>query len=281
VAIANSRDTVTVICAMLVALIGGSCKDSGSEGLPAPTAPSGPVVSADLEGGWAGKIALILLGAPLAAQDRSAPRVDLVYARVFDRNCTQITKTEMNAAWQDEATQRQSEFQAMWDKEGPAYIKTALAEVGLPFPYAEMQAYLTVCTTGGSMSTPLLINLRPFLSSTAALRGRRWPQWYFPGLVFHELMHHYVMPVTPESVLRRKYEREPVVTLNHLHVMALERVVFSKLGLAEQLTFLDRDYRTASAPEYRRAWEIVNDIEGAQSFISELKALVERTRQRR
>jgi hypothetical protein len=42
------------------------------------------------------------------------------------------------------------------------------------------------------MSMPLLINMRPFLASTATITEFRWPEWYFPGLVFRELMHHYV-----------------------------------------------------------------------------------------
>jgi hypothetical protein len=136
-----------------------------------------------------------------------------------------------------------------------------------------MQAYLTVCAVGGSMSMPLLINMRPFLASTATVPGLRWPESYFPGLVFHELMHHYVSPVSPVSKLRRKYSSEVPQTLNHLHVMALEKVVFSRLRLSSELKFLDQAYRTTAPPAYKRAWEIVNDVEGEHAFIAELKSL--------
>ena len=81
---------------------------------------------------------------------------------------------------------------------------------------------------------PLLINMRPFLASTATITEFQWPEWYFPGLVFHELMHHYVGPVSPVSKLRRKYSTEVPQTVNHLHVMALEKVVFSRLRLSSE-----------------------------------------------
>ena len=59
----------------------------------------------------------------------------------------------------------------------------------------------------------------------------------------------------------------------HLHVMAVERVTMLKLNRPEQLAVIDHDYRTGPDPQYRRAWEIVSDIEGYQPFIDELKAL--------
>jgi hypothetical protein len=43
------------------------------------------------------------------------------------------------------------------------------------------------------------------------------------------------------------------------------------------LKFLDNDYRTNATtnfpPDYKRAWEIVNDIEGYEVFLKELKSM--------
>lgn len=60
------------------------------------------------------------------------------------------------------AVQKRPEFQKQWDAEGPAYLKAALSEVGLDFPYREMQATLTVCLPA-STSIPLVIDVKEFL----------------------------------------------------------------------------------------------------------------------
>ena len=45
---------------------------------------------------------------------------------------------------------------------GHVYLNAALAEIGLDFPYREMQATLTVCLPA-STSIPLIIDVAPFL----------------------------------------------------------------------------------------------------------------------
>jgi len=120
------------------------------------------------------------------------------------------------------------------------------------------------------MSMPLMINVRSFLATAQ----NPAPPEFLSEAVFHELMHHYVSPVFATSALRKKYEKEPSVTLYHLHVMALERFALLKLGKTTELKYLDYLYRTDPAPSYyKRAWEIVNDIEGYEAFIKELKAI--------
>ena len=79
-------------------------------------------------------------------------------------------------------------------------------------------------------------------------------------------MHHYVRPVLSSSALLKKYAGESPQTLNHLHVMALE-----KLALAKVQGNLDLMNYVNFSPAYKRAWQIVNDIEGYEAFIEELK----------
>jgi hypothetical protein len=148
-------------------------------------------------------------------------------------------------------------------------MTVALDEIGMRFPYREMHATLTVCPVGGSLSSPLLISVRRLLSDATD----QLPTWAFAGSVYHELMHHYVRPVFDSSSLRQKYSSEPLQTQNHLHVMALERLALTKLGKETELKLLGEQYRTESPPTYKRAWEIVNDIEGYEAFIKELKAV--------
>jgi predicted nucleic acid-binding protein len=207
-----------------------------------------------------------------SAAPASLPKVYLLYpapdGSVFDRNCSDTLKDApvIDRKWIDETVRRAPEFQRSWDAEGPAYLTTTFDAIGLAFPYVEMQAALTVCPVL-SMSLPLMINVRRFLASA----GNRTPDWFLPMLVFHELMHTYTRPVNTTSALRKKHASEPALVLNHLHVLALEKFVLTKLGKADELKWLDQSYRTTAPPAYKRAWEIVND-EGVDAFLNELKA---------
>jgi hypothetical protein len=69
------------------------------------------------------------------------------------------------------------------------------------------------------------------------------PLWFFSEIVYHELMHHYTLPVQPVSQLRKKYANESLTTQNHLHVMAMEKLALIKLGKEAELRYLDRRLR--------------------------------------
>lgn len=199
------------------------------------------------------------------------PTIHLVYLKngtPFDQACGQEMKKPVSKEDMEEVFQRLGEFQALWDKDGTTYLKTAIKEVGVDFPYKAMQATLTACDFS-SMSSPLLIYVKRFLSSAE----KPLPLWAFPELVFHEVMHTYTRAVYDISPLRKKYAAEVPVILNHLHSMALEKLVLVKLNKTEILQWLDNRYRNQFGPDYKRAWEIVNDIEGYEAFIQELKRM--------
>lgn len=203
------------------------------------------------------------------------PKIFLVYPEngtPLDRECAALLQKPVQQLWIDEAANRLEEFQALWDKEGTVYMRTALEEIGVPFLYREMQATLTVCDLS-SMSSPLLIYVRNFLPSSE----KPQPLWAFAEIVFHEVMHTYVRDVYDISPLRKKYDSEPPVVLNHVHLMALEKLVLEKLQKKEMLEWIDNRYRNRFPPMYKRAWEIVNDIEGHEAFINELKLMPSRS----
>jgi len=200
----------------------------------------------------------LLLAAAIAI-----PKIELLYpaplGSVFDRNCAAAEAGEIQ-----ETIRRNPEFQRKWDEEGPAYLRAAFREVGQPFPYHEMQMAMTVCPATSTMSLPLMINMRQFLSTAKSTP----PPDDFAEKIFHELMHHYVHPVMAQSALRKKYSAEAPVVLSHLHVMALEKFVLEKLGKRDELKFLEQEYQ--GEPRYKRAWEIMN-VEGERAFIEELR----------
>jgi hypothetical protein len=196
------------------------------------------------------------------------PTIHLLYqspnGSAFDRDCSRITKTEIKPEWIQETVRRRAEFQSWWDKDGPGYLRIVLKEIGLPFPYRAMQATLTVCPAVGSMGEPLFITVREFLSDAS----NPPPNWMFAIYVFHELMHQYVRPVPGSSPLLRKYASEPAPVRLHLHVLALVRFALTKSEKRAELKYMD-----AQARGVNRAWAIVNDIEGYEPFLKELKVL--------
>ena len=59
--------------------------------------------------------------------------------------------------------------------------------------------------------------------------------------------------------------------VNHLHVMALEAFALQRAGMTAEFKYLDASYRRPGGPaDLKRAWEIVNDIEGPMALIKEL-----------
>jgi hypothetical protein len=89
--------------------------------------------------------------------------------------------------------------------------------------------------------------------------------------VFHESLHWYVHRLVPRpSRLLAKYAGEDLLVRNHLHLLALLKHVYVKLGRTRELALVvEADQRLPRAA-YKRAWEIVN-AEGDGPFVSELK----------
>jgi hypothetical protein len=94
----------------------------------------------------------------------------------------------------------------------------------------------------------------------------------FADLVFHEMLHTWVTEnMTWPTPLTTKYGNEERTVTNHLHLMALQKFVYTELGRADLLRMIDDQYRNMSAPAYNRAWEIVSTIEGYEAFIAEIE----------
>jgi hypothetical protein len=120
------------------------------------------------------------------------------------------------------------------------------------------------------MSVPLLINVRRFLDGPT--QGNPQPMPLFCALLFHELLHTYIGRYDGlESKLIGKYASEPLVVLTHLHLLALMKHIYLKLDRAELLREVAARDSASEDAAYRRAWQIVNEIEGHEGFVRELK----------
>jgi len=178
-----------------------------------------------------------------------------------------MTKGHIEPKHVSEVLERLSEFQALWDKQGREYLSTALREVGADYPFGEIQATLTVCPGIPPMGSPLMIQVGGFLASTGE---KPRPATLFPMYVFHEMMHRYVNPIRLGSPLRKKYSSETALTLNLLHVVALEKLVLVKHS--DILKAWEELNRTERSLSHKRAWDIVQ-AESYEPFIDELKLL--------
>jgi hypothetical protein len=215
---------------------------------------------------WAGLLGLVC-AAPSVAQE--IPRVELIYEYIpFDRNCEQWRNTKIEPGWIQEVRVKVRSYQDFWDKEAPLLLGTTVSEIGKPFRRKEVEAVLTLCTVS-SMSIPLLINVRRFMDGPTQRKPQ--PMHMFSALVFHELLHTYIGHYSSlKSSLIEKYKSEQPIVLTHLHVMATMKHVYLKLGRAEQLGEIIAWDSAADDPAYRRAWQIVNDVEGYEAFVKEL-----------
>jgi len=205
---------------------------------------------------------------PGIAQD--FPRVQFIYGDLtFDRNCEKWLNTKIDQSWANEVRAKIGSWQDFWDKEAPLLLGTTVSEIGRPFRHGEAVAVLTLCPIS-SMSVPLLINVRRFIDGPTQRNPQ--PMFLFSALVFHELLHTYIGRYTSlKSGLIEKHKNEPLLVLTHVHLMAAMKHVYLKLGRAQELREIVARDSASDDPAYGRAWQIVNDIEGHEAFVKELR----------
>lgn len=233
-------------------------------------------------------LALVIAGSA-AAQD--VPEVTITHLGLFERHCIERFTPAPGAV--DEIKARLPEFRAVWAAQGPELLVAAAKLTGHPFQFNETVATLQGCTGLPSMSAPLTIQAAPF---TQAAGGRDvqvpadsaapaadspsklppQPMRKFVYSLWHELMHRYVSDslealgpgTTP---LLRKYAAENIVTRNHLHLFAIETLLWRRLGRVTEIAERVAEKKARRARYYVRAYEIV-EKEGAGKLIAEIKA---------
>ena len=198
----------------------------------------------------------------------SVPPVTLSYAAEFDQACAQQTKYQIDPAWVSELTARLPEFTADWAKEGPPLLRTSEEIVGRPFQEKQFWVSLSVCSLPSS-GDPLLINMRFSLKS---FTPTPLPGGVTVSIIFHEILHRYLLGRIPaNSPLLVKYSDQDDTVKAHLHLLALEKGVYLRLGRGPTLQRVIEKDRELPNKAYARTWEIVNSRENYQSFLSELR----------
>lgn len=224
-------------------------------------------------------IAAVLVLANTDAASAKVPDVSLDWVGIYEMSLCRAPRDEVRfAAAKKEAEQRLPEFQRAWADNGPRWLNATAELVGQPFKFNEAVATLMVCQDHPwGTSYPLTTNLDWFLSAYDG-KYRHHPLWQdlFAERVYHEVLHRYIRdvlgPGTGEpfrsTPLMRKYASEPLMTRTHIHVVAIERLLFQRLGKADLLPLLRSDHQ--HAPAYARAYEIVDEV-GAEAVIEDLR----------
>lgn len=220
-----------------------------------------------------------LIGPKTWTAETSSLKLFLEAAPVFDSVCQQKTDFVVEQQWQFEFIQKEKLFQAAWDEKAIPIVTFSEQLSGRSFSRKEYSVALVLCKWT-PMGHPFIVSVRPFLESSAmADEAIKKPLSMnaFVSMTHHELLHSLVDNLLGEefwqsSSLIAKYDesKEPFNVLVHLHLIALQKAVYERMGDQDLLKNTEILYKFIGG-DYLRAWEIIN-IEGADAFVKELQA---------
>ena len=88
--------------------------------------------------------------------------------------------------------------------------------------------------------------------------------------LLHSLVDELVLSEDFSSAMMTKYKAEHPNVLVHLHLMAIQRAAYLKLGEKDLLEGTNSLYAFIGG-DYQQAWKII-ETEGADAFLAELRA---------
>ena len=150
--------------------------------------------------------------------------------------------------WKQESPKLFNEFFNYFNQDFKINNKTAICFLGADIGYGS--------------KTFLLLGLRSYLdSSDWKLNINR--EDAFITFVFHELLHIWIdnnISYNQSSILK-KYHHEPREVKAHIHLMAIQKMIYLNINRMDILNTLDMCYSELQDNDYKRAWNIVNNIE--------------------
>lgn len=217
-----------------------------------------------------GLILSLLLFSVMAHSTSGIPEVTIKYSSLWDSTCSIFKGYEIKDAWKEELINKKNELEADWKKYGGKLLLTTVTIVGKEFKRTSITAHLTLCNTP-SRSFPIIVNMRYALSGFIDPPVQMHVK---TGTLYHEILHKYIDDNLPESSkLIEKYKNEHSRVLKHVHLLALQKAVYLKLQLNDQLSSIMKVDSQLPNGYYKRAWEIVNSHPDYYlEFVHELQA---------
>lgn len=161
---------------------------------------------------------------------------------------------------------------AAWQEEAPILFGEVFSYFNRGFlTQSKIVSLFFGATAGYAGNDTLLLGLS-FLWDNETWHNSISREEYFRWLLFHELLHTWLDDNlgSDRTELLKKHTNETAEVREHIHLMAIQKMVYLKLNRLDLLEFCDQCYRR-NPDGYRRSWEIINDIEGHERVIKDLE----------
>jgi hypothetical protein len=245
---------------------------------------------------------LVLLCGPGAASGLhrpAVPKITFTHSGLLEVYCGRVSPWKPDPAAMAELDRRLPEFTNIWEAEGPRLLAESARLTQMPYRFAESVATLHACPDMPSPSAPLAIAAARYTvaaggGAESGLVSKLKPGDAVPKLppqplsdfvytVWHEATHRYVQDIVDArggtTPLLAKYAAEPRVVLHHLHLLALERLVWRAIGREAESRRREQEDLAKGYKLNVRAWSIVEQ-EGPEAFLRELRPVGPRGRNR-
>jgi hypothetical protein len=201
-----------------------------------------------------------------------APAVDISYNESVDWLCSVFRGSDIKEEWQSDLKNRLPEFEQQWNAVGPKLLTEVEKFTGKSFPQEQIKisAHLTLCDVPSDSFLGTVVNMRYALASYTTTPVSLQ---YKISVLFHEMLHKFLDEHLPtHSRLLSEHQGENKRVLNHLHLLALEKAVYLRLGLAEELKEVIAVDGQLPNGAYKRAWELVNRTDNKYiKYVDELR----------
>jgi len=213
------------------------------------------------------KIALLFLISAFVISSANSLEITYQYSPTIDKACEKRNEVKVSKRSISELQEKLPQLQKAWNQRVPIFLQAIKELTGKEFKTKEIKASVFICKES-SYSVPMKLWVAPYLKS---YEKKTQSSDSFTRLVLHEILHIFTVENLQDrsSKLLKKYANESRITQNHLYVMAMQKAIFLKLNLREELTKHIKHETSLGGP-YARSWKIVNDIEGFQPFVNEL-----------
>ena len=194
------------------------------------------------------------------------PKLEFEYAGVFDQICAGKSGNTMDPKFVEMARSSTPRFQNYWDESAPNLMTTLFDMTGQEFYRKELTVYTTICDYV-PMSQPFLLNVQFWIQEDNDRNRRSVVQ-----MTFHEFLHKYLVSVADWNKIKLvhgEFKNEDASVKAHLHLMALEMLIYKSAGRQDLYDTADFVYKNLIKGSYKKSWELVLE-HGPEKFLEDL-----------
>lgn len=161
-------------------------------------------------------------------------------------------------------------FQKQWIDMGTTLFQEVYFLFKRGFKQESRTAILSLGSTGGYGSTNILfIGIHSLLDTQ---KQKSKTEERFVNLLFHELLHIWIDDNfnAELSYFLQKYKNAPQNVREHIHLMAIQKMVYITLRRDDMLDIFNEEYSNVAFSDYNRAWHIVNNIEDYNDIVNDV-----------